>query len=128
MRRAILALSLLAFACGEDGPEHSDVHVQVTQAPPVTASAGTAFAVSWQVHNDSIDELHHTELRYCQGADVTDCGMGETDSYTSVTGENTEGTFAASVVIDGAGAYTLVAWCHVGEDPHLSDLYNIDVQ
>jgi len=92
------------------------------------ATAGTAFDVSWQVHNDTHDDLHHSELRYCAGADVTDCGMGDTDSYTSVTGANTDGTFAASVSIDAAGAYTLVAWCHVGEDPHLSDSYNIDVQ
>lgn len=126
MRSVILATSfLLLFACSEDDKE---VHVMVTQAPPATATAGAAFDVSWQVHNETDDDLHHSELRYCPGANVTDCGMGETDSFTSVTGAVTEGTFLAAVTIDAVGAYTLVAWCHVGDNPHLSDIYNIDVQ
>jgi hypothetical protein len=119
--------SLPIVACGDEHEEHT-VHVQVTAPPPATATAGAAFDVSWEVHNMTHDDLHHTEIRYCSGQDVADCGMGDTGSYTSVSGTMADGTFTSSVTIADAGAYTLVAWCHVGEHPHASDSYNVDVQ
>jgi len=124
----LVAATALMFAAACTDDEEGTVHVMVTAAPPATATAGTAFDVSWQVHNDTAADLHHTEIRVCEGASVADCGMGDTSSYTSHTGTNTEGTFTASVQLDTAGAYTVVAWSHVGENPHVSDSYSVDVQ
>jgi len=121
-----LALSFAFLGC--DGDDHGDVHVMVTQEPPSSADAGSAFDVSWMVHNDSHDDLHHSEVRVCAGADVEGCGLGETDSYTAFGGEIVDSTYTASISLDTAGSYTMVAWCHVGENPHLSDAYNLDIQ
>lgn len=128
LRMGVVALALVfAAACGDDH-EHGTVHVQVTSAPPATATAGTAFDVSWQVHNMTEDDLHHSEIRVCDGANVMDCGMGAQGTYTSVTGTMASGTFTASVNLATAGDYTIVAWCHVGENPHVSDIYNVTAQ
>ncbi len=131
MRRLLIALaiSFLAIGCGsEDDPEHGTVHVQVTAAPPQTATVGTAFDVSWQVHNMTHDDLHHSEIRVCEGDTVTDCGLGAQGTFRSVTGSMADGTFTASVTLDPAGTYTVVAWAHVGEDPHISDVFTVDAE
>ncbi len=64
----------------------------------------------------------------CLGAGVMDCGLGDTSTYTSFTGSMVDGTFTASVQLDTAGTYSVVGWAHVGENPHVSDLYETDVQ
>ena len=131
MRTFIIALSFcfLAGACSsEEDHDPGTVHVQVTAAPPTTATVGTAFDVSWQVHNMTEDDLHHSEVRMCEGANVTDCGLGAQGTFTSITGSNVDGTFTAAVTLDPAGMYTVVAWAHVGEDPHISDVFTIDAQ
>ena len=123
-----LLIGILLLTLGACGDEHGDVHVMFTVAPPASATAGTAFDVSWQVHNESHDDLHHSEVRVCDGGDVLDCGLGDTSTYTSVTGTLSGDTYTASVALDTAAIYTVIAWCHVGEDPHVSDAYTVDAQ
>ena len=126
---ALACAGLLSMAaCGDDDGHGGTVHVQVTTAPAATATSGTAFDISWQVHNMTEEDLHHTEIRVCTGAGVTDCGLGAQGSYLSFTGTMDAGTFTAPVTLSTAGAHTLRAWAHVGEEPHVSDAYDIDVQ
>ena len=120
--------SIGACSDGDEGHDHGTVHVQVTDVPPATVAVGDGFEVSWEVHNDTHDDLHHSEIRVCAGADMTDCGLGDQGTYTSVTGTMDNGVYTATVTLAEAGSHTLVAWCHVGEDPHLSDAYTIDAE
>jgi hypothetical protein len=125
-----MLLILPACTGDEDGTDEHvhEVNVEITTAPPASVAAGEAFDVTWEVINETHDDLHHSEIRVCDGAGVDDCGMGEQGTYTSVTGTMTDGVFTATVMFDMAGSYTLVAWAHVGDNPHVSDLYDIEVQ
>jgi hypothetical protein len=123
---SLILASALAFAAGCGGDDDPDAaHVMFTGAPPASATAATAFDVMWEIHTEG--DLHHSEIRVCDGADIGDCGMGDLGTFTSVTGSMTNGVFTASVTLD-AGDYTVVAWAHVGETPHVSDDYNVNVQ
>jgi plastocyanin len=122
---SISALLVLAVSACGDEHEHT-VHVEFSAAPPATATAGTGFDVSWEVHNETEHDLHHSEIRVCSGAGVVDCGLG--DDYESYTGSMTDGVFTATVTLDTAGMYTLVGWAHVGDDPYISDAFDVEVQ
>ena len=107
--------------------------VTMIETPAITQTAGTAFDVSFKVENNTGDDLHVTQVRYCVGADVEDCGLGsDQDAFTVVAGEEsaTDCTFDASVIIDTPGTYTLVAYAHIGlgeQGANRSEAINIEV-
>lgn len=154
MKKLALLISILATtACGSDedvaetGVDHdaggvmhggencvADVKaVTMTETPDATQTAGTAFDVSFKVENNTGDDLHVTEVRYCVGADVEDCGLGmDRDAFTPVAGNEsaTDCTFDASVTIATPGSYTLVAYAHIGDGAqgaNRSEAINIEV-
>ncbi|RMH35962.1 MAG: hypothetical protein D6689_22985 [Deltaproteobacteria bacterium] len=118
----------MACSTEDDHDHHHEIDVSIVPPPPHTVTAGEPFDVTWVVINESHDELHHSEIRVCDGAGVADCGLGEQGTYTSFTGSMTDGSFTASVTLDPAGMYTLVAWAHIGDDPHVSTAYDVEAQ
>lgn len=109
---------------GDTGDEETSV-TWMTE-PPATATLNEDWTASWMIATSG--DLHHTELRICDGAEVSDCGLGESDSYSVISAMPTDNHFMASTSFDTAGSYTVVAWCHVGPDPHVSSSVTITVE
>ncbi len=94
---------------------------------PITVAAGTEFDAGFTV--ETTGEIHVTEIRVCMGADVTGCGMGDMDSFDmSFPAEDHGAHYHAEMTLDTAGAYTLVAYAHIGENPHHSEIHNLTVE
>ena len=93
--------------------------------PPATVTVGEAFEAVFMI--DTSGEIHVREARICEGADVADCGLGDMDSFTSVSATHDEGTGmdTVSITLDTAGEYTIVAYTHIGADPHTSAGVNV---
>ena len=110
------------------GGEGADPNTSVDwiMMPAATVAAGEAVSATFSVTTEG--ELHVAELRACSGAGVADCGLGEMDSFTSAAGEDQgDGTYSASLTLD-AGAWTVVAYSHVGPDPHVSASVDVTVE
>jgi hypothetical protein len=144
----LLALTLPLVACDGGEPDgdpssetHADTHadhgadtsdadtmIHWHEEPPATATVEEAFDVMFMVHTEG--EVHVREVRVCEGADVPDCGLGEMDTFTSLTAMHNEdtGMDMASFILDTAGDYTVVAYAHVGADPHISDAVNVTAE
>ncbi len=121
---ALLLTTALASCADDQDPDRADV--TWADAPPTSMNTGVAVEVSWAI--DTEGELHHTEVRACTGHS-TDCGLGGTDSFD----ENFAATMAAdqytaSVTLDDAGPWTIAAFCHVGETPHISETIHVTVE
>ena len=137
---ACLALSMNACDDGSSDDEGTESHaehgsdtsdgdasVNWHTAPPATATAGEAFNVMFMI--DTTGEIHVSEIRICAGAGVAECGLGEMGSFTTVAAmENDEGMYMAEVTLAEAGDYTVVAYAHIGADPHVSEAHNVSVQ
>lgn len=143
--RFLFAASLVlgGTACGSDDGEagtHGDGHsdtdgsdpdamvMWVDGNPPATVMAGEPLAASFMVHTTG--DIHVTELRACSGADVADCGLGDMDSFESAPAPAVEGqedTYAGELTL-AAGDWTVVAFAHIGADPHVSMHANVTVQ
>jgi len=138
MKAASFALHTLLFAStlclgacdpeaehADHGGETSDEGTTLGwhEAPPAAATAAEAFSVMFMVNTTG--DIHVTEVRICEGVDVADCGLGEMGTFTSVTAMEANGMYMANVTLDTAGDYTLVAYAHVGDDPHTSAGANV---
>lgn len=140
MYKTLLACStsLILAACGgDDGHDHDhdhdggapgDVTLAVTSTSPASVPVDTTLTVTWTVANNTSDDLHVSELRWCPGADVANCGLGEASTYTSTPGTLTDVTYSADVTMDTAGDFTVVAYAHVGAFPYTSSSFNVNVQ
>jgi hypothetical protein len=71
------------------------------------------------------DEVHVAQLRACMG-EVPDCGV-DTDELEEYATEDA-GTWTAELSLPSAGTWTVVAWAHVDEDPHLSEPVTVTAQ
>jgi hypothetical protein len=111
---------------GESGSDTSDSEASVSWhvEPPATATVGEPFDVMFMVQTTG--ELHVTDIRICEGADVVDCGLGEMSSFTGVIATEIDGMYMASVTLEAAGDYTVVAYAHIGADPHVSPANNVN--
>ncbi len=110
------------------GGEGADPNAMVdwVTMPPATVAAGEAVTATFSV--TTVGELHVAEMRACSGAGVADCGLGAMDSFESATGvDQGDGTYTASLTLD-AGTWTVVAYSHIGPDPHVSDAVEVTVQ
>lgn len=97
----------------------ADASVAWHAEPPAAATVGEAFEVMFMVNTTG--DIHVTEVRVCEGADIAECGLGEMGTYTSISAAmQADGMYMASVTLDPAGEYTLVAFAHIGADPHVS--------
>ena len=101
----------------------ADASVGWHAEPPAAVSVGEGFDVMFMVNTTG--DIHVTEVRVCEGADTADCGLGEMGTYTSISASEADGMYMASVTLDTAGDYTLVAYAHIGADPHVSAAVNV---
>ena len=138
----LFALVLAPMACDaedDDGETHADhghgdetsdadAMVNWHTEPPATATVGEAFSAMFMVQTTG--EVHTREARICEGADVADCGLGDMGSFTSVTANHDESTGMdmVSITLDAAGDYTIVAYAHIGADPHVSAAVNVSAE
>ncbi len=145
-----LTLPLSLSACDSSADDHGDDHADHTHGdhsethadhgddtsdadaavdwhtePPATATVSEAFDVMFMI--TTTGEIHTREIRICEGVDVADCGLGDMDSFISIAATHDEdsGMDSASVTLDAAGDYTVVAYTHIGADPHVSNAVNV---
>ena len=89
-------------------------------------TVGTAVEVTWTIETEG--ELHHTEIRACMGHS-NDCGLGGADSFDqNFAATMNDGMYTASITLDTAGPWTVVAFAHVGETPHISEVIHATVE
>lgn len=94
--------------------------------PPETATAGTPFRALFSVETE--DEIHVTEIRVCEGADVEMCGHGGEESFDSnFPAPDSEGGYEGEVTLD-AGEYTVVGYAHIGPDPFTTHGHTVTVE
>lgn len=121
-----LALALFAPACGDDEADPDAAHLEFSVAPPETMTAGTAVDVTWMVHTEG--DLHHTEIRACEGHADT-CGLGGADSFDlNFAATAGDASYTASLSFDAAAHWTVVVFAHVGETPHVTKAIHISVE
>jgi hypothetical protein len=105
-----------------------DTSVMWVDEPPAGVAASEPVTASFMV--DTTGELHVAELRACAGAAITDCGLGDMDSFMSAPAVAVEGDhhmYMGELTLE-AGDWTVVAYAHVGPDPHVSDPIHVTVQ
>ena len=125
---AVLASTLTLAACGDEHGhgDTDEAEFSFTTAPPATLTAGEDQDVTYHMHVHG--DLHHTELRACQG-DVADCGLGSDDSYDEnfAVSDNGDETYTGVVNLTVVGTWTIVGYAHVGESPFTSDPVVVEV-
>lgn len=124
----VAAVVSACFAgCDESGTEADaeaeGVSVRWEAAPPARVTAGEAFQAAWRVETSG--DIHVSELRACRGV-VADCGLEGSDERVFAEGEG--GVFSADLALPSAGSWTVVAWVHVDQDPHVSGPMTVEVE
>ena len=134
---AVVCALLIAPACSDDAGDsahdtHADTHdthdthdtgsapatLSWDAAPPATATAGVEFTATFTVETEG--EIHVTELRACAGENHQ-CGQGDMSTYdVSVPAPADGDVYAGAITLPDAGAWTVVAFAHVGADPYTS--------
>ena len=112
-------------ATGDEGADPNAM-VQWVQMPAATVAAGEAVTATFSI--TTTGELHVAEMRACSGAGVADCGLGAMDTFESTPAtDQGDGTYTASLTLD-PGTWTVVAYSHIGPDPHVSDSVDVTVE
>jgi hypothetical protein len=127
-------------ACREaedGGDEHGDEHetggdggdpataLSFDPAPPTTVTADEDFELPYTV--STMGELHVSMVRACMGV-VSECGGGDETTFDAMFPATEDGgTYTATVNL-AAGEWTVVAYAHVGPDPHTSATVSITAE
>ncbi len=109
---------------GESDGSDADTMLEWVEMPALVDGAVNA---SFMIQ--TMGELHVAELRACSGADVADCGLGEMGTFESVAAAAQDGMdhMRMGSMTLAAGDWTVVAYVHVGANPHVSDAVNVTV-
>ena len=123
---ALAALPLLGCDSGDDSGDDGEPQTQIvwSTAPAETVAAGTPLSASFTV--DTQGEVHVAQLQACMG-EVPDCGVEANYDLAEYATEDA-GIWTGALTLDTPGTWTVVAWAHVDEDPHLSDPISVSVQ
>jgi hypothetical protein len=113
------ALPLLAcVADGNDDDAGPQTQILWQTPPPDSVTAGDPLTAAWTVETEG--EVHVAQLRACMG-EVPTCGVDGDDLEEYANEDAGTGIWTAALTLPSAGTWTVVAWAHVDEDPHLSE-------